>query len=121
MYTRLRVANGPDPLARNPSNVHSLKGKIIRVANVRRWSIERLADESIVIWALGGAAWYGIHPSDDYKDIYNTMVKKAAIYNFIIDKYDHLSMRNKQVKTPLSDLYNEVCSISSESIKEDLG
>ncbi|KAF3134156.1 hypothetical protein TWF703_006489 [Orbilia oligospora] len=106
-----RIKDAPDELkefARNPSNVQSLKGKIIRVANVRRWSIERLADESIVIWALGGAAWYGIHPSDDYKDIYNTMVKKAAIYNFIIDKYDHLSMRNKQVKTPLSDLYNEL-------------
>ncbi|KAK6508254.1 hypothetical protein TWF506_010351 [Arthrobotrys conoides] len=106
-----RIKDAPDGLkefARNPSNVQSLKGKKIRVANVRRWSIERLADESIVIWALGGAAWYGIHPADEYKDIYDIMVKKAAIYNFIIDKYDHLSIRSKQVKTPLSDLYNEL-------------
>ncbi|RVD86519.1 uncharacterized protein DFL_004790 [Arthrobotrys flagrans] len=106
-----RIRDVPDGLrgfARNPSNVQTLKGKKIRVANVRRWSIERLADESIVIWALGGAAWYGIHPSDDYNDIYNIMVKKAAIYNFIIDKYDHLSIRSKHVKTPITDLYNEL-------------
>ncbi|KAK6348940.1 hypothetical protein TWF730_009701 [Orbilia blumenaviensis] len=102
------VPEGLEEFARNPLTVQSLKGKLIRIANVRRWSIERLADESIVIWALGGAAWYGIHPADGYRKIYDAMVQKAAIYNFIMDKYDGLSSRSKQVKTPMSDLYNEL-------------
>ncbi|KAK6512149.1 hypothetical protein TWF481_001041 [Arthrobotrys musiformis] len=113
-----RIKDVPETLkefARNPSNLHSLKGKTIRVANVRRWSIERLADESIVIWALGGAAWYGIHPTDAYKEIYDTMLQKAAIYNFVIDKYDRLSTRSKQVRTPMNDLYNEL-SVESPNL-----
>ncbi|KAK6526858.1 hypothetical protein TWF281_010055 [Arthrobotrys megalospora] len=102
------VPDGLKEFACKPATVQSLKGKRIRIANVRRWSIERLADESIVIWALGGAAWYGIHPADDYKEIYGIMLQKAAIYNFIMDKYDRLSIRSKQIKTPMSDLYNEL-------------
>ncbi|KAF3928949.1 hypothetical protein AA313_de0208170 [Arthrobotrys entomopaga] len=80
----------------------------IQVANVRRWSIERLSDEKIVIWALGNAAWYGIHPASEYREIYNIMLQKAAIYNFIADKYGHLSAKGARVKTAMSQLYQEM-------------
>ncbi|KAK6533438.1 hypothetical protein TWF694_002379 [Orbilia ellipsospora] len=85
-----------------------LANQEIQVANVRRWSIERLSDEKIVIWALGNAAWYGIHPASDYREIYNIMLQKAAIYNFIADKYGHISSKGARVKTAMSQLYLEM-------------
>ncbi|KAF3908587.1 hypothetical protein ABW21_db0209228 [Orbilia brochopaga] len=80
----------------------------ILIANVRRWSIERLPDEKIIIWALGNAAWYGIHPAKSYQEIYDTMLKKAAIYNFIIDKYGNISARGQRLKTDMDTIYAEM-------------
>ncbi|EPS39225.1 hypothetical protein H072_6999 [Dactylellina haptotyla CBS 200.50] len=80
----------------------------IQIAKVRRWSIERCNDEKIIIWALGNAAWYGIHPAPEYREIYTTMLQKAAIYNFIIDRYGHLSSKGARIKTPMSQLYEEM-------------
>ncbi|KAF3903434.1 hypothetical protein ABW20_dc0101659 [Dactylellina cionopaga] len=80
----------------------------IQVANVRRWSIERCADEQIIIWALGNAAWWGIHPAPEYKEIYNVTLQKATIYNFILDKYGKISPKGAPLKTPMSQLYAEM-------------
>ncbi|EWC48567.1 hypothetical protein DRE_01789 [Drechslerella stenobrocha 248] len=80
----------------------------IIIANVRRWSIERLPDEKIIIWALGNAAWYGIHPAKSYQEIYDSMLQKAAIYNFIVDKYGGITTRGQSFKTPMQTIYAEM-------------
>lgn len=88
-------------------NENLTKTEII-IANVRRWSIERLEDDGIIIWALGNAAWYGIHPSKEYEPIYDEMLQKAAIYNFIVDKYGAISSKGPPFRTSMDAIYSEV-------------
>ncbi|KAK6350156.1 hypothetical protein TWF696_006400 [Orbilia brochopaga] len=103
---------------RNPNLVNCE----ILIANVRRWSIERLPDEKIIIWALGNAAWYGIHPAKSYQEIYDSMLQKAAIYNFIVDKYGNISARGPRLKTDMQTIYAEMAENpvlgSADDVKE---
>ncbi|KAJ6261961.1 hypothetical protein Dda_2760 [Drechslerella dactyloides] len=106
-HVKGRIRTIPDELQEFVRNQNLVNCDLL-IANVRRWSIERLPDEKIIIWALGNAAWYGIHPAKSYQEIYDTMLQKAAIYNFIVDKYGSISAKGPRLRTTMEAVYTEM-------------
>lgn len=60
----------------------------IEIRGVTRYSYGQTTDGDMMIWALGGAGWFEIQPSRNYKLIYQDMVQAVEILYFVTDIYN---------------------------------
>ncbi|KAG5439409.1 hypothetical protein PCANB_001983 [Pneumocystis canis] len=60
----------------------SQKLVFIKLRNIHLYKIERVSNNSLLIWVIGQRALYAIQSvSDEYKDMYNIIMEKANIYS----------------------------------------
>lgn len=74
-----------------------LNGQYIELPSCETFSI---ADEPVIIWALGFSGWLEIRPSEKFQRMYSKMVEAVSIYFFIRDL--HEKQRHKKKAKTLS-------------------
>lgn len=109
--------HGPLEIKGTLSRIPARLGGIIRrqtvyntplvLSNVYTYSIEKLKDGTIKIWALGLCAWYSIQPSEGYMDIFEVMIEKAKLWFFLQDKYEKYLDNNRKIPGTIAQLYSE--------------
>lgn len=109
--------HGPLEIKGTLSKIPARLGGIIRrqtvyntplvLSNVYTYSIEKLKDGTIKIWALGLCAWYSIQPSEEYVDIFEVMIEKAKLWFFLQDKYEKYLDNDKKIPGTIAQLYSE--------------
>lgn len=77
------------------------------LSNVYTYSMEKLEDGTVKIWALGSCAWYSIQPSEEYKKIFNVMVEKAKLWFFLEEKYEGYLGNDKKISGTVGQLYSQ--------------
>lgn len=112
--------HGPLEIQGTLSKIPAQFGGIIRrqtvyntplvLSNVYTYSIQKLKDGTIKIWALGLCAWYSIRPSEEYMDIFEVMIEKAKLWFFLQDKYEKYLDNNKKIPGTIAQLYSEYAS-----------
>lgn len=90
------------------------------LSNVFTYSIEKLKDGTIKIWALGSCAWYSIQPSEEYMSIFKVMVEKAKLWFFLQEKYEKYLDNNRKIPGTVAQLYSEYTAEESTCATEEV-
>lgn len=77
------------------------------LSNVYTYSMEKLDDGTVKIWALGSCAWYSIRPSEEYKKIFQVMIEKAKLWFFLEEKYEGHLGNDKKISGTVGQLYSQ--------------
>jgi Cytosine specific DNA methyltransferase replication foci domain len=59
----------------------------ITVSNVGRYAFGYDEDHRMVLWAAGGAGWYILSPSEQYRAIFDYMREAVKAWYFTVDTY----------------------------------
>ena len=75
-----------------PVKSKSAVNQTIIIPKVLTYSMEYVAkggsaQRQIVIWVLGGSAWYSISPSAEYRPIFEQLLEKTHAWLFLQERY----------------------------------
>lgn len=94
------------------------------LSNVYTYSMEKLDDGTVKIWALGLCAWYSIQPSEEYKKIFQVMIEKAKLWFFLEEKYEEYLGNDKKILGTVGQLYSKYAAkepaCATEKVAADL-
>lgn len=76
------------------------------LSNVYTYSIEKLKNGNIKIWALGACAWYSILPSEEYRKVFDVSVEKAKLWFFLEGKYNTCLGGTGTISDTVDQLYS---------------
>lgn len=75
------------------------------LSNVYTYSMEKINDGTIKIWALGSCAWYSIQPSEEYEGIFQIMIEKAKLWFFLEENYEKYLGNDREIPGTVGQLY----------------
>lgn len=84
----------------------------IVVRNVTRYCFGQMDDGSFVVWALGEAGWFEIHPARHYKAIHDEVMEAVEILYFVTDIYNEPRKKGGGPSPAL--IYREVSAATLE-------